>query len=121
MAMSSKYRAEQNIAVSAWDSGTEIEIRMVVNFTVHPGYPATLEEPGCGPIAEVDRVQFFEVKDGKPSPDERALPVWLIDGLTEGDDFHNWLLTEAAEEHEYRREQHADMRLQQLRDEREGF
>lgn len=119
--MSSKFRAEQDVAISAWESGTEIEIRMVVNYTVHPGYPATLEEPGSDAIAEVDRVQFFEIKDGKPSADECGMAVWLLNRLTEGDDFYNWLLTEAAETDAYHREQYADMLREEMRDERERF
>jgi len=113
--MSQKYRAEQIVCISGFDCGTEIELNMVVNFTVHPGSKATEIDPPEEPIAEVIEVHFFEIREGKASTDERSMPVWLFNRLTEGDAFYAWLLSEAAETEEYVRECAAEARAEDAR------
>lgn len=92
--MSRKYRAEQDINISGWECGAEIEIKMVVNFTVHPGCKQTLTEPAEPTIAEVDQVRFF---DGK---DEINLPWSIEDRITSRSEFKDWLLSEANDQRE---------------------
>lgn len=117
--MGNKYRAEQYISISASESGTEIELQMVVDFTVHPGSPATMIDPPEGPLAEIDQVQFFMVKDGKPLPNVTAsMPDWLEDHFTTGDDFQTWMLTEADEQYIAAKEDAADHRREMMREER---
>jgi hypothetical protein len=115
--MSHKYRAEQIVCISGFDCGTEIELKMVVSFKVHPGSKATEIDPPEQPSAEVIEVHFFEVKDGKPSSDERSMPVWLFNRLTEGDAFYNWLLSEASEQHQVAVEDAAEARREMMREE----
>lgn len=115
--MGSKYRAEQDVAISAFETGAEFELRMVVNFTVHTGCKQTLTEPGEEPSAEVDQVQFFRLVDGKPVAAPSAMPVWMIDALTEGDEFNVWLLSEADEQRQAALADAADA----MRDERMGL
>lgn len=116
--MSNKYRAEQYISISASESGTEIELQMVVDFTVHPGSPATMIDPPEMPLAEVDKVQFFKVDGLKRLPDPVTLPDWLEDHFTTGDDFQTWMLTEAAEQYIAAKEDAADQRREMMREER---
>jgi len=98
--MSAQYRSEQTVAINGSDCGTEIELLMVVTFKVHPGRKATMIDPAEEAQAEVIEVHFFEVKNGKPSPDECSMAVWMFNRLTEGAAFYDWLMTEASEQHE---------------------
>lgn len=97
--MTRKYRAEQYLCVSASESGTEVELQMVVNFTVHPGAKATMIDPPERPLAEVDDLTFFLMRGGKPSPTPASLPVWMINFFCDNEDFQQWILSEAADQH----------------------
>ena len=114
--MSTLYRAEQDVAISGWECGTEIDLKMVVTFKVHPGRKATMIDPAEEAQAEVVEVHFFEVKNGKPSPDECSMPVWLFNRLTEGNPFYDWLMSEAAEQHEAALDEAADAKREMLRE-----
>lgn len=114
--MSNKYRAEQYISISASESGTEIELQMVVDFIVYSGSPATMIDPAELPLAEVSKVQFFKMSGLKALPDPVALPNWLEDHFTTGDDFQTWMLTEAGEQHQAALEDHADQRREMIRE-----
>lgn len=109
--MANKYRAQQDIHISGWECGTEIELKMVVTFTVHPGCKQTLTEPGEEPSVEVDDVRFF---DGK---DEIKLPWSIEDRFTSRDEFKDWLMQEAADQHEAALDAKAEARRE---DSREG-
>lgn len=105
--MADKYRAEQAIHISGWECGAEIELNMVVTFTVHPGCAQTLTSPAEPATAEVDQVRFF---DGK---DEIKLPWSIEDRITSRDEFKDWLLSEAAEQREYALEMRAEARREE--------
>lgn len=107
--MSKSYRAEQDICISGWECGTEIELKMVVQFKVHPGSKATEIDPPEEPSVEVDTVRFF---DGK---DELKLPWSIGDRFSSADGFKGWLLAEAAETEEYSREIAAEARAEDER------
>lgn len=114
--MNKKYRAEQYISISASESGTEIELQMVVDFTGHPGSPASWGSPAEGPTAEVDKVEFFLMKNGKPNAQAAQLPDWMVDSLTLGQDFIDWMLCEAAEQKQAAIEDYADQRREMRAD-----
>ncbi|WP_155846300.1 hypothetical protein [Agrobacterium sp. 10MFCol1.1] len=116
--MSNKYRAEQYISISASESGTEIELQMVVDFTVHPGSKATLVDPAEMPMAEVSKVQFFKMQGLKALPDPVSIPDWIEEHFTTGDDFHTWMLTEADQQHQSAKEDAADHRREMMQEER---
>ena len=116
--MSRKYRAEQYLCINANESGTEIELQMVVNFTVHPGSKATMMDPPEFPSAEVDQVQFFRMEGTKPLPDAVSLPDWLESHFTNGDDFHTWMLTEADEQLSAAQDDYADQRREMMQEDR---
>lgn len=109
--MSHKYRAEQVVCISGWDCGTEIELKMVVSFTVHPGSKATEIDPPEEPTVEVYSIRFF---DGK---DELTLPWSISDRFTSSDGFKSWLMSEAAEQHQAAVEDAADARREMMREE----
>jgi hypothetical protein len=92
--MSGQYRAGQYVTISGWDCGTEIELRMIVAFKVHPGCKQTLTEPGEEPSVEVDDVQFFDGNDAI------KLPWSIEDRFASADGFKAWLMGEASEQHE---------------------
>ena len=116
--MTRKYRAEQTVCISASESGDELEIMMVVNFTVHPGSKQTMIDPAEEPTAEVDQVQFFNISNGKPLPNPVTIPVWLINSLTDGEAFHEWMLSEAADQHEMALDYAGEMRREMLMEDR---
>jgi len=116
--MTHKYRAEQTVCISAFESGDEMEILMVVNFTVHPCSKQTMIDPAEEPTSEVDQVQFFNISNGKPLPNPITMPVWLINGLTDSAEFHNWLLSEAEDDEQFMREQDADARREIMMEDR---
>lgn len=117
MTMSNKYRAEQYVYISG-ETCTEIELQMVVDFTVHPGSKATLVDPAEMPLAEVSKVQFFKMSGLKPLPDPVALPDWLEEHFTNGDDFQTWMLTEADEQLTAAKEDYADQRREMMQEDR---
>jgi hypothetical protein len=110
--MSHEYRAEQVVCISGWECGTEIELKMVVSFTVHPGSKATEIDPPEETTAEVDSVRFF---DGK---DELIFPWSISDRFTSADGFKSWLMAEAAEQHQVAVEDAADARREMMWEER---
>lgn len=117
MAMSNKYRAEQYVCITG-ETSPEIELQMVVEFTVHPGSKATLVDPAEMPLAEVSKVTFFKMDGLKRLPDPITLPDWLEEHFTTGDDFHTWMLTESAEQYIAAKEDAADQRREMMREER---
>lgn len=109
MAESRKYRAEQCVAISGWECGTEIGLNMVVEFTVHPGSAATLENPAELPSVEIGSVRFF---DGK---DELTLPWSISDRFTSRYEFKDWVMQEAIDQHEAALDAKAEARREELR------
>jgi hypothetical protein len=103
-----QYRAEQVVAINGWDCGTEIELKMVVTFKVHPGSPATHVDPPEYPAAEVEAVRFFEIKAGNTAAVERSIPDWVVERMTQDGGFEKWLLSEAGEQHQSALEGAAD-------------
>lgn len=90
--MTRQYRAEQVVAISGWECGTEIELTMVVTFTVHPYQPATEIDPPEEASAEVVRIRWFHGKD------ELTLPWSIGDRFASEDGFKEWLLAEATDQ-----------------------
>ena len=115
--MTNKYRAEQYISISASESGEEVELLMVVNFTVNPGSKATMIDPAEMPLAEAGEIQFFGIKNGKPDTTPLSLPVWFWRHFTEGEAFQDWMLSEAAEQHIAAKEDYADQRREMMQEE----
>lgn len=113
--MGNKYRAEQYVYISG-ETCTEIELQMVVDFTVHPGSKTTLVDPAEMPLAEVSKVQFFKMAGLKPLPDPVALPDWLEEHFTSGDDFQTWMLTEADEQLTAAQDDYADHRREMMQE-----
>jgi len=98
----SKYRAEQTLCLSGWESGTEIEIKQVVTFSVTKYSPATLEQPEEPATVEDIECRYFigtvEVQIGSLAASK----------FEDDDGFKTWLLSEAAETDEYQRERAAE-------------
>lgn len=107
------YRAEQFISISGSECGTEIELKMVISFMVNPGCKASISGPEEEATPEVIAVRFF---DGS---DEIKLPWSIEDRFTSNTSgFHNWLLGEAADQHQRAVEDAADARREMLREDR---
>lgn len=110
--MGTTYSAEQDIAISGGECGTEIEMKMVVTFTVHPGRKATEIDPPEEASVEIDKVRFFDDKD------EMTLPWSIEDRFTSADGFKDWLMGEASDQHESALDEKADARREELREDR---
>lgn len=116
--MNKKYQAEQYVLITTSGSEAEIDLKMVVDFTGHPGSPATMIDPPEGPNAEVDQVQFFRMRGGKALPEHTALPDWMVESLTSGQDFIDWMLVEASEQRAAAADEYADYRRDMMISER---
>lgn len=116
--MSKKYQAEQYVLITTSGSEAEIELRMVVDFTGHPGSPATMIDPPEGPTAEVDQVQFFRMKNGKALPEPAILPDWMVENLTRGQDFIDWMLVDASEKDAADADEYADYKRDMMMSDR---
>ena len=110
--MGTTYRAEQTVAICGWECGTEVELKMVIVFTVHPYRKATEIDPPEEASVEIDKVRFF---DGE---DELTLPWSIEDRFTSAEGLKLWLLSEAADQHEGALDRKAEERREDLREER---
>lgn len=86
-----KYRATQTIHISGWECGTEIELQMVVTYSVTPWQAQTAVCPEIPRMVEDPEVRFF-LEDGR----ELKLPIWITDQFTDRRSFDAWLLEGAA-------------------------
>lgn len=102
----SKYRTEQDISISGWECGTEIECKMVVTYTMTEYVPASLNGPEESPQPEVESLRFF-LKRGQVAV-EVSMRSFIEDAFTNSDGFRSWLASEARDADEYAREQAAD-------------
>ncbi len=91
--MTRKFHASQTVTISGDSCGTEVNLKMSVDFTVHPGCKQTLTEPGEEPSVEVNKVSF---EDGIGPID---IPWSIEDRITRTDSFKAWLMAEASEQH----------------------
>ncbi len=92
-----KYRASQDIAISGWDCGSEFEFKMVVEFRIIGGTPATMIDPEEPASAEIDKIRFFEHKPGS-APKEIEFPDFIVEKFTEAEGFKAWLFSEANDQ-----------------------
>ena len=97
-----RFTARQDIHISGWECGFEVEVEMVVTFTVSKSVPASNDGPAEEPAPEVLDLKFFRNK--KPT----SLPVWLIDFIQDRDQFDAWLMSEAEDQSQQAEEDHAD-------------
>lgn len=107
--MTNKYRAQQYISISGSECGTEIELKMVVTFTLHPGCKATMIDPPEEPSVEVDQVRFFD------GTDELQLPWSIADRFTSAEGLTEWLMGAAADQHEAALDARAEARREDMR------
>lgn len=88
------------------DDGHDVNAKIV--YTVDRGYPATLQDPGCGPSVSISDVYVDGV----------VAPSWLA-GVAEDDaGLIAELLAHAADCDEHARDQAADARREELQMER---
>lgn len=106
------YRAEQSIGIAGWECGTEMELSMVVTYSMTGYYPASNEGPEELPQPEDIIVRFF---NGNVEID---LPQFIEDAFTSNTSFHDWLTMEAVSENEYQRDCAAEARADFYRHER---
>jgi len=110
--MIKRYAASQSIHIAGWECGTEVELKMVVWFAYHKGYPATHEDPPEPPSVDIDNVRFFE------GVDEITMPEWLIEQMTGTDGCRDWLISEAQEAEIAAMEDAADAKREMMMDDR---
>jgi hypothetical protein len=105
----SKYRAEQTLCLSGWESGTEIEITQVVTYSVTKYSPATLEQPEEPATVEDIECRYFLDKV------EMQIGSLIAGKFEEDDGFKDWLMSEAADTDEYHRDCAAEARREDAR------
>lgn len=112
--MRGSFTARTMLSLAAWDAGGELETEMAVRFTVHPGCKQTQLEPAEPASVEDISIRLFTAK----TKTELPCPSWLHDHFAEDDAFQRWLLSEAADQDESAREDAAERRHEQSREER---
>lgn len=115
-----KYRASQDIHISGWECGSEFEVKMVVEFSAHNGYPQTDEGPAEPATVEVDKVRFFR-DDKDTAIKELQMPDWLVDLFTSEEGFQSWLLDQAYDQWTVALEDKADADRERMMEERDGL
>jgi hypothetical protein len=111
--MRGSFTARTTLSLAAWDAGGELEAEMVVKFTVNPGCAQTLTDPGEPASIEDISTRLFTTK----TKTELPCPAWLEAHFSDDKEFNNWLLSEAAEQDECAREDAAERRYEQMREE----
>jgi len=108
--MTRKFHTFQTVTITGDSCGTEVNLKMSVAFTVHPGCKQTLTEPGEEPSVEVNKVSF---EDGSGLID---LPWSIEDRITSTESFKAWLMAEASEQHEAALDDAADAKREMMRE-----
>lgn len=90
--MSRQYRAQQTVFISGWECGTEVELEMVVTYSVTPFQRQTATCPEIPPMVEDAEPRFF-----RDNGDELNLPSWISDQFTGRRSFDSWLLGNAED------------------------
>ena len=112
--MKGSFTARTTLSLAAWDAGPEFETEMVVKFTVCPGCAQTLTDPGEPASVDDISIRLFTAK----TKTELPCPTWLHEFFADDEAFQNWLLSEAADQDECAREDAAERRHEQQREER---
>lgn len=107
----SKYRAEQDICISGWECGTEIEMKLVVEYSMTEHYPASDDGPEEFPQPDDITLRFFR------KGIEVDLPSWVEEEFVNSDEFTSWLIAEADETNLCAAEDAADHKSEMMRDE----
>lgn len=105
------YRAEQHLAISGSECGTEIELKMVVDFAVTDYSPATQTDPAEECAVEDIVIRYFLGKS-EVSLHSRIEDAFVYDTSQ----FSDWLLSEANERDESARDDAADQKREAMRD-----
>jgi hypothetical protein len=113
--MTQSYHANRTISIDADDLGC-IELKMVVDFIVHPGCKATSVDPGEEPSIEVNSVEFFRAT--RNGPEKVSMPPWLVNDFCIDGGFDDWLMSEASEQAEIARDEAADAAYERSQEER---
>lgn len=109
-----RFIARQDIHISGWECGFEVEVEMVVTFTVSKFVPASNDGPAEYPTPEVLEIQIFRNKR------QTSLPVWLINSMTDRAEFNDWLMSEAKDQSQQAEEDHADHKREMRRENAHG-
>jgi hypothetical protein len=112
--MRGSFTARTTLSLAAWDAGGEIETEMVVTFTVKPGCAETRIDPATPASVEDISIRLFTQK----TKTELPCPAWLHEHFENDEAFQNWLLSEAGDQDECAREDAAERRHEQLREDR---
>jgi len=107
------YRAAQDISISGFECGSEIEISMVVAYTMTKYYPASNDGPEELPQPEIYTIRFFRKHETVNV--EIDLPSFIAEEFTESEDFMSWLSGEANDAAEYQRDCAAEALAEDMR------
>lgn len=110
--MRGSFTARTTLSLAAWDSGSELEAEMVVTFTVKPGCAQTQIDPAEPASVEDISIRLFTQK----TKTELPCPSWLHEHFAEDNAFQSWLMSEAADHEECAREDAAECRYEQQRE-----
>lgn len=107
--MTRKYNTTQDFCMSGWECGTEIELKMVIEYTVTDYAAQTLESPEEPRMVEDVNIRLI---DGNR---EIGVPNWLETKFSRDDEFRDWLLGEAVYQDDMSEEIAAEARYEDMR------
>ena len=108
-----KHRAEQDVTISGFECGTEIECKMVVAYRMTEHFPASENGPEEFPQPEIESLRFFRKREKVAV--EIVVPPFIEDAFLDSDEFKSWLASEATDADEYARDRATEERREELR------
>lgn len=106
----SNYTARTALSLALWDAGGEIEVEVIIKFTVSKPIMATDIDPATPAYAEVTSIVLRDEKTKSPL----SCPAWIAERFSDDESFLDWLVEEAAEQDVSGREQAAEMRREDM-------
>lgn len=99
--MSSLHTLKTHLSISLGGI-SEHEVEAHVSYWFTRGWPASSQDPGCGPSVEIDNIQIVN------SGQFHRLPTWLSDVFCDDEDLLDECMADKAAGDEYARDQVAD-------------
>lgn len=92
------------LQIDSYGGLIEKEIKVKINFNVHPEEKQTLIDPGYPAFTEINEAIFVDATTGE----EIELPEWIKNSVLYSDGMKEWLLSDAWEQYEIMLDEAAD-------------
>lgn len=110
------FKSHTTLSLAAWDAGPEIELEMVVTFTVQPESGDGWNDPREPAFVEDVSIRLFQTI----TKTELPCPSWLEERFSDDEGFRDWLMDDAREQYASAREDAAEGRREMQREATNG-